>query len=212
MMDHAESVAKVLIEKLVPGSEMKFRLDQSRSVHDFDLFHADGRVDAVEVTASVDREAEETNAAILDPKKGGLWISTTRCKNDWHIHPEPNARINIIRRHADECLGEIEAAGFVNFFGLGDRDKHPAIQRAYRELRIFSGEVIPKRHLGRISMAPPGGGGAVDASVVHDAVVAEANKKDNRVKLATAAPAARHLAVYVHWQDHAIAEATSAGR
>lgn len=110
---------------------MRFRPDQSRSVHDFDLCHVDGTADAVEVTASVDREAEETNAAILDPKKGGLWIPTVRCKNDWHIHPSSDARITVIRQQADECLAEMEAAGLASFFGPGDWAEHSSVQRAY---------------------------------------------------------------------------------
>lgn len=201
-MDHAESVAKHLVEKLIPGSKMHFQADQSHSVPDFDLHLPDGSVEALEVTASVDCEAEETNAAIVDPKKGGFWIPTKLCKSDWHIHPARNARIGRIRKEADECLAQLEANGFDSFFGPGDWSKHEAVQRAYGDLRIFSGNVISGRTLGRISMAPPGGGGAVGALLAHEAAQDEAIKDDNRKKLAASGSSRRHLAVYVHARNY----------
>ena len=201
-MDHAESRAKLIIEAALPGSHMRFRTDQSRSVHDFDLHLADGTVEAVEVTASVDREAEETNAAIVDSKKGGRWIPTVLCKNDWHIHPSSDARIDLIRREADQCLAEVEAAGLDTFVGPGDWAEHACVKRAYQDLRIFSGAVISGRSLGRISMAPPGGGGAVGEMLVHEAVIEEASKQDNRTKLAASGLAKRHLAVYIHSRNY----------
>jgi hypothetical protein len=54
-MDQAERLAKAVIEALLPGSKMEYREKQSQGarVYDFDLGYADGRVTAVEVTASV---------------------------------------------------------------------------------------------------------------------------------------------------------------
>jgi hypothetical protein len=197
-MNHAESRAKLVIEAVVQGSEMRFKTDQSRGAHDFDLYLVEGAIEAVEVTASVDREAEETNAAIVNPKKGGPWIPTRLCKRDWHIHPEPDARITRIRAEADRCLAEIEAAGLDKFFGPSDWADHECVRRAYQDLRIFSGTVVVARAMGRITMASPGGGGAVGELLVHRAVLQEASKADNRRKLARSGCARRHLAIYFH--------------
>ena len=96
-MNHAETLAQRIVETIIEGSRMVYRPDQSRSIHDFDLHYADGRVCAVEVTASVDEAGERTNAAILDSKKGGSAIKTKLCKKDWRVCPGPDASINRIR-------------------------------------------------------------------------------------------------------------------
>lgn len=87
-MDHAENVAKTIVEGLLPGSRMAFNVDQSSGVHDFDLQLPDGTVAAVEVTAAVDEVRMRTTAAILAHAKGGPAIKTHRCKKDWYIEPQ----------------------------------------------------------------------------------------------------------------------------
>jgi hypothetical protein len=195
-MNHAERVAQALIEQIVDGSRMIRREDHGRSVHDFDLHYRDGEVEAVEVTASMDQQINETDAAIRDSRKGGPTIKTRWCKKDWHIHPEPDANITRIRNDADRLLATLEASGIEEFFGPGDWHEHPAIDALYRGLRVFSGSVIRSR-TGCILMAPPGSGGAVGATLALDAVRSEALKEDNRRKLASAGTSERHLAVYI---------------
>jgi hypothetical protein len=113
-MDHAEAVAQRLFERVVVGARMEYHPAQSRGEHDFDLYHGDGRVSAVEVTSSVNKTIEETYDAILN--KGGAAIKTDLCRNSWCIHPSPVARINRIRQEADTYLAAIEAAGIEQFW------------------------------------------------------------------------------------------------
>ena len=110
---------------------MEYRANQSPSVHDFDLPYPDGRTVAMEVTASVDQTGEETNAAILDKKKGGPAVKTKLCRKDWYIHPEPTASINKIRDKADEYLAAVESDGMERFFGPIDHCTYPSVQRIY---------------------------------------------------------------------------------
>jgi hypothetical protein len=70
-MKHSEIIAKVIIETLIPGTNMRFQSNQHTSLPDFDLFYADGTKAAVEVTSSVDAIVLETNAAIVNSKQGG---------------------------------------------------------------------------------------------------------------------------------------------
>src|SRR5262249_25100541 len=136
VMDHAETIAQKLIEHILVGTRMHYRAEQSQGQHDFDLDYQDGRVAAVEVTAAVDREQTEGYAAILDTKKGGSFVPTMLCKQDWWIHPLPSARITKIRRNADEYIAQIEKASIENFWGPTSDD--PAVERIYRDLHIES--------------------------------------------------------------------------
>jgi len=53
-MDHAESVAKVVVEGVEAGSRMEHQTEQSHGEHDFDLVCTDGRIAVLEVTAATD--------------------------------------------------------------------------------------------------------------------------------------------------------------
>jgi hypothetical protein len=195
-MNHAEIVAKVLIEAVVPGSSMEYRPEQSRSVHDFDLCHSDGRISAMEVTASVDQPRQETNAAIFNKRRGGRQIKRQFCNKDWYITPVVGANINKVRENADEYLAAIEASSLERFHFPLEWD--PSVDRIYNDLGIVSGLVFQWKEPGYIMIADPGGGGAVGAMLVFDAIRREAFKEDNRAKLAAASTSERHLLVYVH--------------
>ncbi len=196
-MDHAEAVAKQIFESVLVGARMNYRDSQSRGEHDFDLRHPDGRVSPVEVTAAVDKSAEATNAAILNKKKGGSAIKTTLCRKDWYISPSRNANINRIRSCVDKYLSAIESEGLEEFFGPTNPDS-PGVQHIYRDLGVIGGSVIVWKEPGYIRIAPPGGGGALNANTVIRAVKDEAFKDDNRRKLRSVAAGQRHLAVYVY--------------
>jgi hypothetical protein len=132
-MDHAEAVAKQLLESVLVGARMNYRDNQSKGEHDFDLGYPDGRISPVEVTSAVDESVELTNAAILDKKKGGSAIKTKLSKKDWYISPSPGANINRIRSSADEYLAAIESEGLEKFFGPINCDS-PSVERIYRDL------------------------------------------------------------------------------
>ena len=96
-MNHSETVAKGVVESVIPGARMVFRLDQCRSVHDFDLFLPSGMIAAAEATAAVDESEARINGAIESRRKGGSAIKARLCKKDWHIDPDEGANINLIR-------------------------------------------------------------------------------------------------------------------
>jgi hypothetical protein len=196
-MDHAEQVARRVLEATIIGSRMVYRSDQSLGVHDFDLHYPDGRVVPVEVTASVDEALERTNAAITDRKKGGSAIKTKLCKKDWYIHPEPKANINQIRAKVDEYLAAIESEHIERFFSPTAASEHPSVERIYIDLGITGGSVIQWKDPGYIRLSPPGGGGSLSADTTIAAIRRETFKADNRRKLAAASGEEKHLAVYI---------------
>ncbi len=196
-MKHSERVAQVVVEAVIQGSRMVYRRDQRLSVHDFDLHYADGRVAAMEVTASVNKDDEGTHAAILNARKGGPKVKAELCKKAWRIWPGSGATINRIRASIDRYLAPIESAGIERFFSASDRHKHVSVDNIYKDLQVSGGYVMKHETPGYIHIAFPLGGGPVGAGLVHEAVRLEAFKEDNRRKLAAAGTAERHLFVFV---------------
>jgi hypothetical protein len=195
-MDHAETVAKRLLERVLAGAHMQYRAAQSNGEYDFDLYYPDGRVSAVEVTSSVDKTLEETHDAIIDQKRGGRIIPTHLCRNSWHISPAVSARINRLRKEADGYLAAIETAGIEKFWGPTNDD--PSVEAIYLDLGVISGSVTPWSNSGQILIALPGVHGTVGARSVIEIAERETFKADNRKKLAAARHEERHLAVYVY--------------
>lgn len=195
-MNHAERVAKLVLERILPGT-LEYQHEQSHGECDFALHYHDGTTGVVEVTSSVDQSQTETIAATRNEKKGGSVITATKCRKSWQIVPAKGSRINEIRRSADECLTKLEQAGFEKFSWV--RDGHrDCIQEVCSKLKVVSGSVIPTAGASpAIRIAFPIGGGAVGPSTAIEAGEKEAWKPDNRKKLGAAKTAERHLVVYI---------------
>jgi hypothetical protein len=197
-VDHAESIAKRLLEAILIGARMEYRLSQSQGQHDFDLHHPDGTVSAVEVTSAVNKTVVETNASIRDPKKDGPMVKTRLCKKDWLVHPASTANINLIRSRVDEYLAAIESAAIERFYAPADL-RNPSVERIYLDLGVVAGSVFPYwKEPGQIGIEFPGGGGPLNPRAATDAAEREAFKSDNRRKLGAAGTNGRHLVVYVY--------------
>jgi len=193
-MDHAEIVAKRVLEGVLPGT-MEYQPEQSDGEYDFELRYHSGAKAAVEVTASVDRTQAETIAAIRS-KRNAPFIHATKCEKSWVIFPAKGAKIKRIREAADEYLSRLEQVGEEKFSWVRDFERE-SVQDIYRDLGITSGSVISAGSSPTIRIALPGGGGAVGPSIAVDAGVVEAWKPDNRKKLGAAMTAEHHLVVYI---------------
>ena len=197
-MDHAELVAKRVLESLLPGT-MEYHPEQSHGECDFELRYHSGATAAVEATASVDQKQRKIIAAIHSKKKSPV-IHAAKCERSWVIFPARSANIEKIRRAADDHLSRLEQAGIENFFCVRDYER-PGIQDICRDLRITSGSVISTEGPPTIFIAFPIGGGAVGPSIAINACEKEAWKQDNRKKLGAAKSAERHLVVYIDAMD-----------
>ena len=183
-MDLAEKIAKSVVEELIPRARMRFREQQHDGSHDFDLILPDNTTAALEVTASKDFELEKTKAAIRRDKNGGYFIPTVKCQNDWSIDPLPDAHINRVRAEADDYLARIEADGLDQFFYDTDGGRYDSVRRICEDLSIEAGSVTQWKNPGQICISSPGGGGCKSHKVAERAVMSEADKNDNRTKLA----------------------------
>lgn len=203
-MNSSEAVAQVVVESVIPGSRMVYHAEQSKSVHDFDLYYDDGRIAAVEVTESVSTAWKETDAAIVSSRKGGQRIKAKLCRKPWRIRPGTGANINRIRKVVDRYLAAVESAGIDHFFSASDRHKSAAVDNIYKDLRVYSGDVMEWEAPGYITIGLPIEGGFIGGTIVHHAVMVEALKPDNRRKLASAGTGERHLFVFVDVLNHRV--------
>ena len=170
-VNHAEVVAKTLIEQIVQGSRMEHRTDQSQGQHDFDLHCADGQIFAFEVTAAMDEVLTRTNAEIRNRRRGGFFVAAKLSKNGWLIHPDRGAPIRDIREKADWYLSKVEEACLDSF--SSHRLNHPSVERICRDLRISEGSVCNWKEPGLIGLARPGSGGRVEPLAAINAAIHE---------------------------------------
>jgi hypothetical protein len=196
-MNLSERVAKIVVEAVLPGSRMDFRGSQSVRTHDFDLITPLGTVAALEVTSAADPRILSTEAAILDERKGGSFVPRRETANDWYICPTVDANIHRVRKLADRYLADIEKEGLREFQGEGSAFSSLAVARIWEDLRVEAGWVASWNPPGFIALALPGDGGWLNPHHVYEAVRVEAEKPDNREKLARSGASERHLFVYV---------------
>ncbi len=144
-MDHAERVAKHIVEALIPGATMVYHTAQSTGGHDFDLTYADGTTVPVEVTASMDPVQVQTYAAIK--KQGGL-VPRQKCRLDWLVHPLPGANIKRIRAEIDKYLADVETDGISYFHTHAHAYMYQSVDRLRQDLGVESAGVVKWKHPG----------------------------------------------------------------
>jgi hypothetical protein len=198
-MKRSELVAIHVIETvhIHKGARAEYRSQQSAGEYDIDLRYGDGTTAAVEVTSSTIQEAQHTLAVI---GKRGCSVPAIACRNSWWVSVLPEARIKLVLEKVDRYLSAIEADGLDRFLA-GPGRVSPSVSKILQVLQIAHGQTIQTSPPARIWVSPSGEcrGSVVKASDLQRAVEAEANKLDNRRKLA-ASPASqhaeRHLFVY----------------
>lgn len=198
-MNTAERIAKCIIEAHRSGFEMRYRTDQSDGQRDYDLVYGGDIVAAVECTMATDQAMLQMRARISNPKSGGEFVQAQQCKKGWSVDFTRNADPRLLRKCIDAYLAPIEAAGIVGFFSDVDAYKSCDIRRISADLHVdaaFVTEWNPPRN--RIWLNTPAQGGEVEFNQLWDAVNGEAQKLDNRKKLAQVSnDIERHLFVYV---------------
>lgn len=196
-MNRTERLAKMVIERVIPGGTVHYHTEQASGLHDFDLTYSDGGTVPVEVTAAADRQLSETVAAIESRRNGGRFIEARACHNGWLVHPLPDANINRLRAQLDVFLARIEAVGVSKFFAWTDAAECKPVRQILTELRVEAGRVFAWKGGRQIGLVRPGQGGRVTADHVQRAVELEASKRDNRLKLARTGAREAHLVVCI---------------
>lgn len=194
-MNPSERIAQYVIQTIKTGSRAEFRPEQSSGECDFYLTYAGGIRAALEVTVSTDRKSRLMLAKIAE--RGGC-VRAINCRNSWLIYPRPSARFKLIFENADRYLSAIEAEGLNEVFAKPGQGNSAAVFQIMKDLEIVEGSVLQLRPPARIWVAGPvGNGSIVEAGDLQQAVEAEANKPDNKKKLAASSCTERHLFVYV---------------
>jgi hypothetical protein len=193
-MDIAESVAKRVLDAIIPGANLEYQSVQSNGEYDFNLRYADGTVAAVEVTAAINEPYMRTLARIHNERNGGRFIQPKYCRNSWLIIPATD-EIMEIRQSADRYLANLEQEGIDSFFCVSSRTQ--STRQIYRDLRIAFGSVFPSYGQQTILIGDPIGAGAVGPRVAIKTGETKAWKEDNREKLGAAKTGERHMVVYI---------------
>lgn len=192
-MKHSEQVAKYVIETIYEGAHAEFRRQQSNGECDINLTYSDGATAAVEVTSSTIQELELMLRKIGDEG----CMAATACRNSWMVDVLPSARIKFVIEKVDRYLAAIEAEGLNQFFAEHDKTSQ-SVSQILADLQINEGRILELPRPARIWVTCPSESGSmVDPRDLQHAVEVEANKKDNKRKLAASQSAERHLFVYV---------------
>lgn len=196
----SERVAKVLVESLVGGATMAFLEVQANGEHDYNLTYADGSVVPVEVTESVDFQIECGVGALADER----FVNANSCRRDWHVHPLPDARIDVIRNKVDQYLAAVEYEGLDQFHASRDAGTFPSVRSILEDLKIGSGSTAVWNPPGRIGIDRPSQHvmSRVDSCSAVLGAVEFAMSKKREKKFAALAALERHLFVYVHPRNY----------
>lgn len=197
-MNLSEQIAKAVVEHILKGATMHYRLEQSAGEYDFDLQYSNGKVVPLEVTAAANQQMMWKAATITAEEKGGPFVEAVACRHGWLVHPLPDANIDRIRTKVDAYLARVEATGLSEFFAWTDASKSQPVADILRDLKIEAGCVFTWQDARRIGIALPGQGGQVTSDDLQRAVETEASKADNRRKLGGTTHSESHLFVYVH--------------
>jgi hypothetical protein len=193
-MKHSERLAIYVIETINKGAEVEYQHSQSAGEYDVKLTYSDGSTVAVEVTNSTIQETQAMLAAIAER---GCCVPARVCRNSWLVNALPGARIRLILESVDCYLSAIEAERIGEFVSGSDLVS-PSVSKIGQDLGIAEGNVLEMPPPARIWVTGPSENGSiVTADDLQLAVEIEANKPDNKRKLAGSWCAERHLFVYV---------------
>jgi hypothetical protein len=197
-MNRSEQVAKYVIETIHKGARAEFRCQQSAGEYDFDLTYADGIRAAVEVTRSTPQYSLQTLTKLRDLECS---VGATACQHSWLVHPLPTARIRLVLKNVDRYLSAIESEGINQFLAEPGRESpSPSVSNILRCLQIVEGSTLllpPPARIWVAGPSPSAKGSIVKAGDLQRAIEDEANKTDNKRKLAASQCRERHLFVYV---------------
>lgn len=191
-----ERLAVQVVERLLPGSRMRFVETQDQGEHDFDLVLADGDIAPLEVTEVTSAEWRAMSAA-LDATR---FLPRTLCQNDWRVTPAPGSSVRRLVANLDAYLAAIEAEGKTRFFSSLHASESTAVRRIWEDLGITAGGVLPTPRPG-ISIGLPPRGGLVSCRFAIKAAQNAAWMEDNRRKLRSHPSGRGDLFVWIS-EDH----------
>lgn len=186
-----ELLAKRIVETAVRGVKLRYNQNQNKSLADFSITRNGHEVGVLEVTRSTVQEREELRSLI----RQNPILERKHCQSYWIIQLSDKARINKLRRYADQYLREIEILGKDEFYCETDHRTEP-VRRIWIELGIEAGHKIRSDKPG-IGILPPPSGGHARHEYVWEALHEEATKPDNLYKLRKSTGSERHLFIFI---------------
>jgi hypothetical protein len=204
VMRYSEEVAKIVIESLCPGYEMRHADAEHESVPDFELFVGNSLRGVVEVTESVN---DQSFKCLNGTKLRESPIPARKCRSNWVIAVTTEADLKDVRRGIDKVLAVLEDNGCREYYGAApasiDITARRSIEDGMLTLGVFMAHSTdPADGKTEIHIMSPGRSGSLSPTVLNDAILVEANKRDNLQKASSGKDAERHLFVLLTWQKN----------
>ena len=197
-MRKPERIVAAIIAKVLPGAEVRPVLSQSAGEWDFDLIRGK-LVSAVEATRATNEHMERLYAAVMREDVGGDRFKRTLARNTWMIAVSASTNIKRLLQRADALLAQLEFEGRKEFDVGDDTENSPTVKLLWDGLRVMYGGIVESGPYTVHQILLPSDQGTLAPDQVVAAIECEAQKEDNRVKLARANTTERHLFVQL---DH----------
>jgi hypothetical protein len=205
-----EHAAAHVVALMQPGVWLDPRDEGGRQMHDFDIVHPDGQIDALEVTLATLDELVEAKQA--HSKHVGHWMDVDGLRRSWYVFSTSRARFSRWRpgRLADLLRG-LEHRAMERFSFGHDARRLPASAAVAHELGIDAAS--SQAGTGGVLVLPPNDDSVWVSDHMNPGKHAirelerTAEAADNRRKLESSGRSERHLFVwidetnYLPWSD-----------
>jgi hypothetical protein len=209
-MRPSERIAKLLIERVLPGARAQPVASQSHGEWDFDLKIADAEF-PLEVTQATSIRSESFHGALAGRDGQNSLVPRSRARMSWAVTVSRLANIRKVRERLDDLLAEVESAG-LTMFDVRESNVNvpPAANAMWKELRITDGFCNPDWELAEHMLMSPPESAMLSSDQVISAVQREVAKPDNREKLGRSQAPQRHLFVHIAYHAYPAFEAMRA--
>lgn len=206
-MRPSERVAKLLIERAIPGADARPVPSQSQGEWDFNV-HIGAIAFPLEVTQATSEKSESLHAALFARDGEASIVPRSRAKKSWAVTVSRRSNIRAIRKRLDELVADLEATGFTTFDIQRYSTPAPqAIQALWDELMITDGFSTSAWEIDGHALMPPRDSAMLSSDQVVSAVTREADKDDNRRKLGRSNALEKHLFVHIAYHCYPAHEA-----
>lgn len=190
----SESLAKHLVETVLPGATMEYRECQHGGGslrHDFWLHRAGRAPAALEVTSVRDEDRVRTQSKL---ERNRHKLPAEKCAWSWRVEVDPTARMGDVEANIDAYLADLEDEGLQRFL-TPSRPVELSPGSDLQDLSVVSAHALPEVQPPTIYIHVHRPGTYVSADVVHDSL--RAPIEDNAEKLSETGAPERHLFVWL---------------
>jgi hypothetical protein len=203
-----EAAVLRILHTLRPEWDVEYAESQSNGECDFLVTFAGERV-PLEVTSFTSARFRQFHARIRGGGTLGQSVARCACVSDWIVMPSLTADMREVRAKVAQYLANIEQAGHVEFDIAAEGEASPAVQAAWRDLRVPEGFQVPGDE-GLIHFELPSQHAILSEDQIAEAVRYVSRLPDNLRKLSSLDARERHLVILLDFYSYPTDEAMRA--